>query len=374
MDARAQQPGPTKTAQLLESVDLLAALPIAVLLLDREDRVLYANTAAETLLGRAEAVLQRQPLSELFGPMGAISEIVGRVRKTGADIVARDVALRRRPQEHRGDIRAAPASEDNELVVLVLEDRQAAAGRGAAPQADGAARSASGLAAMLAHEIRNPLSGIRGAAQLLEKGADSRVQQMAGLIRSEVDRIRGLVDEFEHFSDTRPATLASVNIHEVLDHVVAVAAAGAAAGRRLVKLYDPSLPAVLGERDRLVQIFLNLVKNAAEATETETGEIRIETAFWPGIRLRRGKDAPVELPIAVSVTDNGCGVAPDIADHLFDPFVTGRESGGGLGLAMVAKLVAAHGGMVEWEDGPGGCGAVFRVRLAAAAGGEGGDG
>lgn len=374
MSARAELPDAARQAgaEAPARVDLLDSLPIAVLLLDAEDRIVYANAAAETLLGRAEALLHGRRASELFSAGGAVLEIVARVRATEAEIVARDVALGGALRGYRGDVRAAPAGERDEMVVLLLEERQAAPGRGASPQADGAARSASGLAAMLAHEIKNPLSGIRGAAQLLEKGEDSRVKQMAGLIRSEVDRIRSLLDEFEHFSDTRPVTLVPVNIHEVLDHVAAVAAAGAAAGRRIAKLYDPSLPPVLGERNRLVQIFLNLVKNAAEATEVETGEIRIKTAFQPGVRLRRGKGAPVELPIVISVTDNGRGVAPDLAEHLFDPFVTGRDGGGGLGLAMVAKLVSAHGGMVEWEEGQGG-GAVFRVRLAAAEG-EAGDG
>jgi len=374
MDARPELP--SKMAGRADSPaasDLLDILPIAALLLDTGNRVLYANMAAETLLGRAEGLLQGRHVSELFEANGAVSKILERVRSRAAEVVARDVAFGGPSREHHGDIRAAPAGEGNESVILLLEERQAASGRGASPQADGAARSATGLAAMLAHEIKNPLSGIRGAAQLLEKGEDARVRQMAGLIRSEVDRIRGLVDEFEHFSDTRPVTLAPLNIHEVLDHVIAVAAAGAAARRKIVKLYDPSLPAVLGERNRLVQVFLNLLTNAAEATEEETGEIRIKTAFQPGVRLRRGEGPPVELPIAISVTDNGCGIASDIADHLFDPFVTGREGGGGLGLAMVAKLVAAHGGMVEWEAASGGCGTVFRVRLAAAADGEAGD-
>lgn len=282
--------------------------------------------------------------------------------------MAHDVDLGGRLSGRRGDLRAAPAGESGEQVILVLEECQGGGGRGLSPQSAGAARSAVGLAAMLAHEIKNPLSGIRGAAQLLEKGEDSRVGQMAALIRSEVDRIRGLVDELEHFSDTRPLARQAVNIHAVLDHVASVAANGFAAGRKIVKLYDPSLPPVLGARDRLVQIFLNLVKNAAEATNSQSGEIRLQSAYEAGIRVRNADGSRSDLPIVLSIVDNGCGITPEIADHLFEPFVTAREGGGGLGLAMVAKLVAAHGGLVEWEDAPEGQGTLFRVRLPAAEG------
>ena len=226
----------------------------------------------------------------------------------------------------------------------------------------GAARSVTGMALMLAHEIKNPLSGIRGAAQLLEHDAAGADKDLTRLIRDEVDRICNLLDQMETFSDERPPPREPVNIHQVLDHVRALAESGFARAVRFVETYDPSLPSVLGSRDQLIQVFLNLVKNAAEAVPDVGGEICLRTAFHAGVRLSvPGGQERVHLPLEVSVQDNGSGIREDVQAHLFDPFVTTKTGGRGLGLALVAKIIDDHGGLIEFESEP--RRTVFRVLL-----------
>ena len=172
-----------------------------------------------------------------------------------------------------------------------------------------AARSVTGLASMLAHEIKNPLSGIRGAAQLLETSVNDDDRALTQLIRDETDRIVSLVDRMEIFSDERPVDRAPVNIHSVLDHVKAVSQAGFASKVKITENYDPSLPPVYGNRDQLVQVFLNLIKNASEALDNQPGgEITLSTAYRPGIRLSiPGASERVSLPLEFCVQDNGPG-------------------------------------------------------------------
>lgn len=229
----------------------------------------------------------------------------------------------------------------------------------------GAARSVTGLAAMLAHEIKNPLSGIRGAAQLLELGASDEDRALTQLIIEETDRIVGLVDRMEVFSDERPVERRPVNIHVVLDRVKAIAANGFAKGVHIVEVYDPSLPMVHANRDQLIQLFLNLVKNAAEAVEGRPdAEITLTTAYRPGIRVSvPGSSERVSLPLEFRVQDNGPGVAEDLLPILFDPFITTKPNGSGLGLALVAKIVGEHGGIIECDSTP--RGTTFRILMPA---------
>jgi two-component system nitrogen regulation sensor histidine kinase GlnL len=209
------------------------------------------------------------------------------------------------------------------------------------------------MAAMLAHEVKNPLSGIRGAAQLIEENASPADRELTRLICDETDRICALVDRMDVFSDRRPIERDPVNIHEVLERVRKVASSGFARHVRFVEVYDPSLPPVDGNRDLLIQTFLNLVKNAAEAVPEQGGEIELSTAYRHGVRLAMaGSEHRVHLPLLVSVTDNGEGIPDDLQPHLFDPFVTTKRNGSGLGLALVAKVIGDHGGVIEFESQP----------------------
>ena len=212
------------------------------------------------------------------------------------------------------------------------------------------------MAAVLAHEVKNPLSGIRGAAQLLETSVNDQDRELTDLIRDEADRITALVDRMEAFGE-KPVDRGAVNIHRVLEHVRRLAKSGFAADLRITEIYDPSLPHVNGNRDQLVQVLLNLVKNAAESltfSNTQFGEITLTTSFQHGVRLSvPGSDQRLHLPLAVTVRDNGPGIPEDIRDNLFDAFVSSKPSGSGLGLALVAKIVADHGGLIEVDSRPG---------------------
>jgi two-component system, NtrC family, nitrogen regulation sensor histidine kinase GlnL len=217
---------------------------------------------------------------------------------------------------------------------------------------------------MLAHEIKNPLSGIRGAAQLLEQSAADEDRGLTRLICEEADRIVKLVDRMEVFTDERPIEREPVNMHSVLEHVKRLTHSGFARHIKFVEDYDPSLPPVLGNRDQLIQVFLNLVKNAAEAIgeSSQDGEIHLSSAFRTGVRLQLpGSKTRVSLPLEFCVRDNGSGVAEELLPHLFDPFVTTKRSGSGLGLALAAKIIGDHGGIIECESQP--RRTVFRVLM-----------
>lgn len=339
------------------ALTLLNGLPHPVLAVAADGRICDCNVAAETFFELSRMMLVRVKLADVlpFGSplLSAVEHAL--VRGSVINEYRVDLGTPRIGTERIVDFNVSPLSAGGDGVVIMLQERTIADKMDRQLTHRGAARSVTALASMLAHEIKNPLSGIRGAAQLLEHGMSESDRELTQLICDETDRIVKLVDRMEVFSDERPIQRESVNIHAVLDHVKRVAQAGFGRHVRILELYDPSLPPVLANRDQLVQVFLNLVKNAAEAVGTDAvdGQIELTTAFRPGVRLKTpGTNAPVSLPLEFCVIDNGPGVAPDIAEHLFDPFVSNKSSGTGLGLALVAKIIGDHGGIVECESHP----------------------
>ncbi|WFR96733.1 two-component system sensor histidine kinase NtrB [Rhizobium tumorigenes] len=333
---------------------VLNAIQNPVVMVSEAGLMVFANWEAEAFFGASASHLARYNIST-FIPFGSpLIGLIDQVRERRAPVSEYrvDLSSPRLGQDKLVDIYVAPVVSEPGCVVIVFQERSMADKIDRQLTHRAAARSVTGLASMLAHEIKNPLSGIRGAAQLLEQSAADDDRALTRLICDETDRIVSLVDRMEVFSDERPVDRTPVNIHSVLDRVKAVAKAGFGRNIKITENYDPSLPAVYANRDQLVQVFLNLIKNAAEAVaDRPDGEIVLTTAYRPGIRLSvAGSREKISLPLEFCVIDNGPGVPADLLPHLFDPFITTKTNGTGLGLALVAKIIGDHGGIVECDS------------------------
>ncbi len=337
---------------------LLESLPHAVILLDADDKIAFANPSAEQFFGVSNAVLRRQKISDLVTFGCPLLSLIAQTRRTQASVneYGVEVVLPRAEATHLVDVFGGPMPDDPNGVMLLMQQRSMAQMIERQLSNRAAARSASGFSAVLAHEIKNPLSGIRGAAQLLEPGLGDDDRALTQLICAETERIRKLIDRIEVFGDERPIARDPVNIHDVIEHVRQLAQSGFARNIDFRQDFDPSLPSVPGDRDLLIQAILNLVKNASEAVNDAGdigGRIVLRTAFRPGVRLSvPGSGTRVSLPLLIEIQDNGGGIKPDLQKHIFEPFVTDKSNGSGLGLALVAKIISDHGGVIECESVP----------------------
>ncbi|MEH6475822.1 MAG: ATP-binding protein [Sneathiella sp.] len=343
-------------------LNILSVLPDPIIVVDERGYIPYANPAGEEFFSSSVNILKKTNIDKL-APFGSpLLSLIDQVRRSNDRVSEYGVDLGTPKTGMKNvNIQVSSLLDDN-MVVVQIEERSMASKMDRQLTHRGAARSVTAMAAMLAHEVKNPLSGIRGSAQLLEMNASDADRSLTQLICDETDRICALVDRMEAFSDDRPIERDAVNIHEVLEHVRLIAQNGFGRNVKFLEHYDPSLPYVYGNRDQLVQVLLNLIKNASEAVPSNGGEIVLTTAYRPGVRLAvPGNSARVQLPLEVGVRDNGPGIPDELLPHIFDPFVTTKTGGSGLGLALVAKIVGDHGGIIEYDNGT--TGGHFLIRL-----------
>lgn len=329
-------------------------------------QIVFVNPAAEQFFQTGAGPLLKQTLKDLI-PFGSpVLQLVDQALERRSSVNERHMDLSTpRHGEHIADVTVSPLIEPEGTVVITLQERSLAQRIDKQLIARGAVRSMHGMASVLAHEIKNPLAGIRGAAQLIEESLPPSERELTQLIQSETDRIRGLIDRFESFGDTRNFPRAPVNIHEVLDRVRRVAESSFGRNVKFIESFDPSLPRVLGDHDQLIQVFLNLVRNAADALPEAGGEITLTTGYRPGVKFGAAVAGErVSLPLEVTVRDNGQGIPSDLMPYIFDPFVTTKRGGSGLGLALVAKIIGDHGGVIECDSVP--RRTVFRILLPKA--------
>ena len=353
MKYRAAKVSGSETDSSVISGDLiLNGLSSAVLVINDKRSIIKLNTAAEHFFKLSAANLIGMSLSDLIPDDSPMFALIEQVRIQKHTVSEYEIILETpRIGRQAVNIYAGPIVEKPDYLVLSIQLRSVAEKIDRQLSYRGAARSISAMASMLAHEVKNPLSGIRGAAQLLESTASKEDKNLTSLIRDEVDRICALVDRVGMFDENAQIAHKALNIHQILDHVIQISKAGFGHRSRFITRFDPSLPAVRGDRNQLVQVFLNLVKNAVEAASDEKANVSITSAYQHGVRIAAsGSGERMHLPILISITDNGGGIPESILSHLFDPFVTSKPQGSGLGLALVAKVVGDHGGIVECQN------------------------
>ncbi len=350
------------------------SLPNPVLTVDADGAIVEVNAAAENFLSASQRQLSGQPLAALAGADSRLADLVRQVLRQGVKTAEYGVDLTWPELPTRlVDLQASPmidrevdrGAERGAGAVVMIHPRAIVETMDRSLSHRNAARSIAGMAQMLAHEIKNPLAGISGAAQLLQMNLSDEDSELTELIREEAERIGGLVSRVEQFGEIGPGRYQPVNIHDVLDRACRSAKAGFAAHVRFLQEYDPSLPPTLGDADQLIQVMLNLLKNAAEATPKVGGIITVKSSYRAGMKIATPTGRRESLPLQITITDNGTGVPEDLLSHIFEPFVTSKSSGNGLGLALVSKIVSDHDGVISCDSEPGRT--RFRLLLPVAA-------
>jgi len=343
---------------------LWASLPIPALICDDQDRIRDVNPAAENFLNASKKSLDGHPVWDKIFVDAPLEDAFARVRDAHAPLFVNSVDVgtgSRKPAAC--DVQISPLADRPDHVLVLLENREIVGRLDRSLSSKSAAKSAIGMAEMLAHEIKNPLAGITGAAQLISMNASGEDRELTDLIVAETRRILKLLEQVEDFGNVRPPDRRAVNIHDVLDRARKSAAVGFAAHMEIVDDYDPSLPPTWADPDQLQQVFLNLLKNAAEAGKTG-GTIKLRTFYELSLKVRRRDGSGGAVPLQIEVIDDGPGIPPEIAADVFEPFISGRENGTGLGLALISKIIADHDGWITVDSVPGRT--VFRISLPIA--------
>lgn len=341
------------------------SLPVPGILVDEQDRIADLNPAGEGFLNASAKALLGQPVWDKLAIDAPLEEAFARARAEGTPLFVNDVDVgtgERAPLQC--NLQIAPLQGYPGQMLFLIAPRELAGRMTQSHSVKSAARSAIGMAEMLAHEIKNPLAGITGAAQLLSMSLSSEDLELTDLIVSETRRIVKLLEQVEQFGNLSAPQRRAVNIHDVLDRARRSALLGFGAHMKIVEQYDPSLPLAHADPDQLLQVVLNLLKNASEAAGKDGGTITLHTFFEHSFRLRRNDGSGHSLPLQIEVIDDGPGLPERIRNEIFEPFVSGRENGTGLGLALVSKIVGDHDGWISVNSVPGRT--VFRISLPRA--------
>jgi two-component system nitrogen regulation sensor histidine kinase GlnL len=350
---------------MMDELQVWSSLPVPAILIDDQARIAEANPAAEGFMNASAKTLRGSPIWDKLAVDAPIEESFGRACAQGTPLFVNDVDVgtgNRAPLVC--NLQIAPLGGRPGWMVVLIAPRELAGRMTKSHSVKSAAKSAIGMAEMLAHEIKNPLAGITGAAQLLSMSLPKQDLEFTDLIVAETRRIVKLLEQVEQFGNLSPPELSPVNIHDVLDRARRSAVLGFGAHMRIIEEYDPSLPLAVGDPDQLLQVILNLLKNASEAADPAGGTIVIRTFYEHSFRLRRADGAGNPLPLQIEIRDDGPGLPPELEGDIFDPFVSGRENGTGLGLALVSKIVSDHDGWISVDSIPGRT--VFRISLPRA--------
>jgi len=348
---------------MISDATLWSSLPIPAFLIDADDRIIEMNSAAEGFLNSSRKSVLGRPVWDEIAIDAPIEGAFARARRDDAPLFVNDIDVgsgNRAPLQC--GIQVAPVAGHPGQMLLMLSPRELAGRMTRTHSAKSAAQSAIGMAEMLAHEIKNPLAGITGAAQLLSMNLVPEDMELTDLIVGECRRIVKLLEQVEQFGNLSEPDFHPVNLHDVLDRARRSAALGFGAHMTITEDYDPSLPMAWGDADQLLQVVLNLLKNASEAAVSKHGTITIRTFYEHSFRLRRSDGTGKTLPLQIEIIDDGPGLPSAIRDDIFDPFVSGRENGTGLGLALVSKIISDHNGWISVSSAPGRT--VFRLSLS----------
>tara|TARA_R110002074_G_scaffold37992_5_gene102832 strand:+ start:1818 stop:2891 length:1074 start_codon:yes stop_codon:yes gene_type:complete len=342
-----------------------ASLPVPTVIISPDDRIIDINPAAEGFLNASMKAVAGVPVWDIIAIDDPLEVAFARAREHGTPLFVNDVDVgsgQRAPLQC--GLQIAPLAGAPGHMIMMITPRELAGRMTQNHTVKSAARSAIGMAEMLAHEIKNPLAGITGAAQLLSMNLDNDELELTDLIVAESRRIVKLLEQVEQFGNLTEPVRKAVNLHDVLDRARRSALLGFGAQMKIIEDYDPSLPLALGDKDQLLQVILNLLKNASEAAGEGGGTIRLHSYFEHSFRLRRADGSGQSLPLQIEIIDDGPGLPEHIKGDVFDPFVSGRENGTGLGLALVSKIISEHGGWISVTSVPGNT--VFRISLSRA--------
>ena len=328
-------------------------IPFPCIFINIKNVIISTNHASELYFLISSKNLVNRKITDVVKQVHTIETLINSVREKQETIIHYDPNFASSAsQNNYHNVHIIPYSAAEQQVLIIFETKGYLNQLKKSLSYKAAAKSVAGMSSMLAHEIRNPLAGIYGAAELLENSVSNSDKELTILIQKESKRIGKLVDTFEKFGEIRPLHFLYFNVHDVLDRSIQSIETAFKGSVTVAKDYDPSLPDVFGDADQIFQVFQNLIKNSFEAIGERPGKIKIQTKFRLGFK---------NLPLVITISDDGPGRPSSIQDHIFQPFITSKAHGGGLGLSLVSKIISDHNGIIDFISGE--TGTKFRLLM-----------